>query len=251
MAAGKLWKREELIVAFNLYCKIPFGKIHISNPKIIELANLLGRTPSAISWKLVNFASMDPQLQARGIKGALNKSKKDEEVWNEFFNNWDELAIESEKLLAEYKEKREEIPEEIMLKSGEEKERVIKARVNQSFFRTTLLNSYNSRCCITGIDQPNLLIAAHIIPWAIDKKNRLNPLNGLLLNALHDKAFEYGFISIDSDYRIKVCADILDSNKKANKQYFWQIHDKEILLPERFLPNKDFLSTHFDNIFKG
>lgn len=48
----KNWKREELVVAFNLYCKIPFGQIHIRNPKIAELANLIGRSPSAVSWKL-------------------------------------------------------------------------------------------------------------------------------------------------------------------------------------------------------
>ncbi|MCU1296533.1 MAG: restriction endonuclease [Acidobacteriaceae bacterium] len=51
------WTREELIVAFNLYCKIPFGRIHIRNPQVIELARLIGRTPSAVSWKLANFAS--------------------------------------------------------------------------------------------------------------------------------------------------------------------------------------------------
>jgi putative restriction endonuclease len=39
------WTREELIIAFNLYCKIPFGKIHNRNPEIIELAKILGRTP--------------------------------------------------------------------------------------------------------------------------------------------------------------------------------------------------------------
>src|SRR5271155_4885876 len=54
------WTREELIVAFNLYCKIPFGRIHIRNPLIIELAKAIGRTPSAVSWKLANFARLDP-----------------------------------------------------------------------------------------------------------------------------------------------------------------------------------------------
>jgi hypothetical protein len=46
------WTRDELIVAFNLYCKIPFGRTHIRNPLVIELAKALGRTPSAVSWKL-------------------------------------------------------------------------------------------------------------------------------------------------------------------------------------------------------
>ena len=70
----KLWTREELILAINLYCKLPFGKIHRNNPDVIRLANLIGRTPNSVSFKLVNFASFDPSLKARGIKGAQNAS---------------------------------------------------------------------------------------------------------------------------------------------------------------------------------
>lgn len=96
----KLWTRDELILAINLYCKIPFGRLHRLNPEIINLADLIGRTPSAVAYKLVNFASLDPSLKARGIKGASNASNLDKEIWKEFFNSWDELPFESEKLLA-------------------------------------------------------------------------------------------------------------------------------------------------------
>ncbi|HRF38987.1 MAG TPA: hypothetical protein PK198_09360, partial [Saprospiraceae bacterium] len=50
----KLWTREELILAINLYCKTPFGKLHSRNPDVIQLSKLLGRTPSSIAYKLVN-----------------------------------------------------------------------------------------------------------------------------------------------------------------------------------------------------
>ena len=92
------WTREELILAFNLYCKIPFGTIHIRNPKIISLAKILGRTPSAVSWKLANFARLDPSLQDRNIAGASHGSKLDVEIWEEFVGDWDGLAFESERL---------------------------------------------------------------------------------------------------------------------------------------------------------
>ena len=59
MRSKKLWTREELILAFNLYLKLPFGKMHKRTPEIIELANLLGRTPSSIGMRLGNFASVD------------------------------------------------------------------------------------------------------------------------------------------------------------------------------------------------
>src|SRR5690349_9662225 len=93
------WTREELIVAFNLYCKIPFGRIHIRNPLVIELANAIGRTPSAVSWKLANFARLDPALQKRSISGASHGARAEVEIWNEFSNDWEGLTFESERLL--------------------------------------------------------------------------------------------------------------------------------------------------------
>ena len=97
----KLWTREELILAVSLYCKLPFGRLHRLNPEVVNLAHLIGRTPSSVAYKLVNFASLDPSLKARGIKGVSNASNLDKEIWVEFFNHWDELPFESEKLLAE------------------------------------------------------------------------------------------------------------------------------------------------------
>ena len=95
------WTREELLVAFNLYCKIPFSRINYKQPEIINLASKIGRTPSAVAWKLVNFASFDPSLQKRGVKGASNSSKLDKEIFYQFYENWDEMLFESERLLAE------------------------------------------------------------------------------------------------------------------------------------------------------
>ena len=68
----RLWTREELILAFNLYLKIEFGKTHKSNPQVIDLANVIGRTPSSVGMRLGNFASLDPYHQQRGIGGLKN-----------------------------------------------------------------------------------------------------------------------------------------------------------------------------------
>jgi len=94
------WTREELIVAFNLYCKIPFGRIHIRNPLVIELAQAIGRTPSAVSWKLANFARLDPALQKRNIAGATHGAQAEVAIWDEFDSDWEKLAFESERVLA-------------------------------------------------------------------------------------------------------------------------------------------------------
>ncbi len=99
------WTREELIVAYNLYCKLPFGRLHNRNPEIISLASLIGRTPSALAWKLSNFARLDPSLQNRGISGATHGSRRDKEIWDEFAHDWERLSFESEELLAQMKGK--------------------------------------------------------------------------------------------------------------------------------------------------
>jgi putative restriction endonuclease len=252
----KLWTRDELILAINLYCKIPFGKIHQSNPLVIHLAQLIERTPSSVSFKLSNLASFDPSLHARGIRGAVNASKLDKEIWDEFYNNWDILPYESEKLLATKEhttvEALNHIPEEEIIKEGKTREQLVKVRVNQSFFRQAVLTSYNYKCCITGIDQKELLIAGHIRPWGLDEKNRLNPSNGIALNALHDRAFEAGYITITPDYKIKVSPSILkQQNSESLSGYFHQYEGKEIIMPSRFLPDVEFLRYHNEERFRN
>src|SRR5262245_35068217 len=102
----KLWTREELILAINLYLTIEFGKINKTNPRIIHLANLIGRSPSSVSFKLGNFGSFDPSLKSRGIGGLPNASRLDKEVWDEFYNNWEDRAFESERVRAKYEHKK-------------------------------------------------------------------------------------------------------------------------------------------------
>jgi len=136
----KLWTREELILTINLYSKLTFGRLHQRNPEVIHLAKLIGRTPGAVAYKLVNFASLDPVQKARGIKGASNASKLDEIIWAEYFNHTDEVPYESEKLLANLEhttvEKLFNIPEDELPKEGKTRERLVKVRVNQALFRS-------------------------------------------------------------------------------------------------------------------
>jgi len=250
------WTREELIIAFNLYCKIPFGTIHIRNPQIIALAKILGRTPSAVSWKLANFARLDPSLQNRNIAGASHGSKMDAEVWDEFNGDWDRLAFESEKLLAQKIGRQVEEVSEVDLfdlpKVGKERDAVVKIRVNQSFFRKAVLAAYNFQCCITGLGIPELLNASHIIPWSKDKENQVNPRNGLCLNAIHDRAFDRGFLTITPEYKIKISNSIKRNNVgNAVQDFLLRYEGAEINLPTRFLPDTNFLKYHNKSVFRA
>ena len=245
----RLWTRKELILALNIYYKTPFGRLHKGNPDVISLSKLIDRTPSSVAYKLVNLASLDPSLKKRGIKGASNASKLDKIIWDEFYGNWEDAIYESEKLKAKLEGKT--IEKEIKIKIGKEREATVKQRVNQSFFRKMILASYNETCCITGIKIKELLIAGHIKPWYVDEKNRLNPRNGIAINALHDKAFEIGLISIDNNYKIKVAKELLKSKDSQIENHFKKYHETEMILPSKFLPDEEFLSYHFNEKFRG
>ncbi|MBX3387813.1 MAG: HNH endonuclease [Phycisphaeraceae bacterium] len=72
----------------------------------------------------------------------------------------------------------------------------VKQRRGQRFFRASVLAGHDGKCCITGITHPEMLRASHIVPWKDDAKLRLNPRNGLCLNALHDAAFDRGLFTL-------------------------------------------------------
>lgn len=57
---GEKWARDEHLLAFNLYNAIPFGTIHIRNPRIQKLAKLLERSVNSVSLKFANMARLDP-----------------------------------------------------------------------------------------------------------------------------------------------------------------------------------------------
>lgn len=134
---------------------------------------------------------------------------------------------------------------------GVDVKRLVKTRVNQSIFRTMVLNNYDSKCCITGIDIPDFLVASHIVPWSKNEKERLNPMNGLCLNSLHDKAFDKGFLTIMPDYKIKISSHLKTSfNNEAIDTLFTKYNNQQIQVPEKFVPSKDFLDYHYDVIFK-
>jgi putative restriction endonuclease len=243
------WTRDQLILAFNLYCKIPFGRIDHRNPEIIVLANAIGRSPSAVSWKLSNFASLDPSLKARRIAGARHGAKADKEIWDEFSGDWDRLVYESERLMLQIKGAAPK--EEELFPEGKSIEAIVKVRINQGFFRSAVLATYNMRCCVTGLSFPELLNASHIVPWRIDSKNRTNPRNGLCLNAIHDRAFDCGLLTITTDYSVKLSPVIQRATKDDSLVAFFRVYDRvQINMPSRFKPDPEFLKYHNEEVFR-
>jgi putative restriction endonuclease len=246
----KDWTREEHVLALNLYSKILFGSIGMRNPKIIELAKILGRSVGAVSYKMANFARLDRDLQARGIKGMLHGAGGEEDVWREFEDNPEAFSFESQRLFAQFTgrklEEIAEIDERDLPTEGLEREQMVRIRVNQHFFRAAVLSAYDNKCCITGLAVPELLVASHITPWAVDSKQRMNPRNGLCLNALHDRAFDRGLMFIAEDWTVHFCKELKSANTDKNSGLLWllQFENKPIILPKKFLPDFGLLTKH-------
>ena len=254
--AGRLWTRDEMILALNLYLKTPFGKMHRSNPKVIELAQLINRTPDSIAFRLTNYASCDEKLQERGIVGMQGGKKQCLPYWVEFIDDREALVYESERILAKYQktdieskfaEDLKDIPEGM---SGETRNRIVKTRVNQNVFRQIVLANYENKCGLSGIDIPELLVASHIIPWSDNKEERLNPENGICLSSLYDKAFDRGLISFANDLTA-LFSERLEANvgKVYFSEYFEPIRGKKLITPKKYHPNPEFLEWHRDCVF--
>jgi len=254
-ASRRIWTWEETLLAFNLYCSMPFGQIHHDNPKIMRLAEILNRPSSSVSMKMCNLASYDPKHTERGVKGLSRPCKTEHLVWTEFNKSPGDVLYESEMLLARLEGARinPEValePETATLPEGIEKRRIVKARVNQTLFRRDVLFAYGGKCCMTGIDDAELLNASHIVPWSENPKERLNPRNGLCLNALHDRAFDRGLVSVKPDYTVRVSRRILQAASRSKKTGFIAESDgAQIQLPKKFLPKPEFLEHHYRNIF--
>jgi DNA (cytosine-5)-methyltransferase 1/putative restriction endonuclease len=249
------WRREELVAAFRLYCLLPFGQLHHRNPEIVALAKVLDRTPSSVAMKLVNLASLDPAITANGRRGLGHASAGDRRIWQEFHEDWTAREEESEEVLRRLGYREAEVtarPEQSSSTGPTSVEALVRVRRGQDFFRRAVLASYGGQCCMSGLSEPDLLLASHIVPWARDAANRLNPSNGLCLSALHDRAFDQGLIAVDTEYRVRVSPVLREQGGNALvRTWLLDLEGTRIRLPERFLPDRDFLGWHLVTLFQA
>ncbi|MBW8035832.1 MAG: hypothetical protein FVQ79_09430 [Planctomycetes bacterium] len=115
-------------------------------------------------------------------------------------------------------------------------------RLAQSTLRNIVLADY-VRCALCEVDERELLICSHIIPWAIDKKNRLNPSNAICFCAWHDKLFDRGYFTFDDRMNVQIstnCPNYI-SNSLSRLTFSY---------PRTFPPKAEFLAYHRVNILR-
>jgi putative restriction endonuclease len=195
--------------------------------------------------KIGNFGSFDPQLKMLGIVGLTSVSKLDSQVWGEYYGRWDKLSGDAMSIIASISQNaiHDFVPD---LPIGTTVTAIVKRRVNQDFFRNVVMTSYNYTCCISGISEPNLLEACHIVPWADDESIRTDPTNGLCLNPLFHKAYDNLLMSITTDYIVKFSDSLLTKiTDNEFLRYLRLKNNTKIKLPDRFLPNQNYLQQHY------
>jgi len=104
---------------------------------------------------------------------------------------------------------------------------------------------------MSGLAEPRLLLASHIVPWRADQANRLNPANGLCLSALHDRAFDQGLITLEDDFTITLSEQLRQRGESFAREVLWPLAGRQIELPERFMPSVEFLAWHRQQVFVG
>lgn len=247
------WTEEQITIVLYEYCRNPFGQFSSTKKFVEELGKLIGRSSAAIVRKVGNLASFDPLMKARGVGGLGHTAKLDEIVWNKYYGHWDQLAFDAEVLIAKLRHKELEQSIDIDLSNlplGEERKQEVKRRINQGFFRDTILSSYENRCCITGINNTKLLHACHIVGWSDDEANRTNPQNGLCLNVLLHKAYDEHLLGISPDYEIFVSDEFFGEKLKdvdnSTKEYMRGYNKRKLIMPKRFIPDRDLLAIHYE-----
>jgi len=266
MANRNLWTRDQLLVALNIYEKIPFGLFNAKQPVIRDVAKRLKRTPASLAMKLGNLASLDSATHARGRKGLPGASNLDREIWAEFQANRDTLAPASEELFRALFGARD--VDELDLVKGvgvlkrtppvpprgpTETAAEVKVRRGQQFFQQMVLNAFDSRCGITGIAVRELLIASHILPWRSHPSERLNAQNGVCLSRLHDGAFDRGLITFDEDARLVLSKELRGQLTNVMLQRsFADFEGAPLIVSNKVLPPKpEFFAYHREHIFRG
>lgn len=255
---GKLWTYEETLAVFALYMQMHTRDLSKEeDPDIIALASALERTPGSIAMKLQNVLAKDPNATRESYGNAAAMIAQ---MWQDFAVRGDEFVRET---IAAYNRAMSgemfgmpAMTVEYESRKGREALALTPKRLDQAYFRKSLLHLYDYRCCVTGLGLEQLLVASHIKPWAAAEPHseRVNAENGLLLNSLHDAAFDRGLITLDESYRLvmsKRIGNLVKSDGSEALRWLWSTRGRTIRLPKSHRPRIEFIKYHQDVVFLG
>ena len=131
--------------------------------------------------------------------------------------------------------------------------RLVRQRLHQAMFREAVLTAYDNRCAISGLPEPRLLDAAHIVADSHEDRGQPVVSNGLPLSKLHHAAFDANLIGVDPDFHIHVSGELLSMNDGPMfEQGIKALVGRILRLPHRKIdwPDRDRLTQRFGE-FRG
>lgn len=130
--------------------------------------------------------------------------------------------------------------------------REVKQRLHQATFREAVITAYKGRCAVSGLREPVLLDAAHIVADKHEKLGQPVVQNGIPLAKTHHAAFDAHLLGIDPDFKIHVSRRILEQTDGPTLEALKELHALRIYLPSRNQdrPDRDRLAMRFDE-FRG
>lgn len=240
--ANTIWNRDELIVVLDVYLNDEFV-LDSSDPLVKELADLIGRTPGSVVLRLSNYRHLDPN----GSQGMSNVGENAREVWEEYYRNEEQLAIEATQARKRLRgESHETLEEGSNIPETGERESVRKSRVGQGDFRMVLRARFGDCCLLCDVSRPGLLQAGHILDWSKFEEERGNPDNGLLMCYTHHRAFDLNLFTISEDFELIVNPEFSDPGEFMERTVVDQ-NGKRIDFNDN-PPSKELLKIHNENL---
>lgn len=258
---GTPWNEDEIVLALAFYCNQPVAARdgHGRSEPLNRLAAALGRTSGSVALKLANLFACDPSMERLGKKGLVNRSGLDSKTWDRFQNRWDLLPEATLDAILRIIPPEEHDAIFDLLLPGDVAGTSVKLlpglstrkEYSRRFFRRTVLSVFGDRCCLTGINEKRLLVAAQIKPLmpGASAAALAQPTNGLCLNVFHARAFEQGLATVDAgDYRFRVSPKVCRDGDWFGR-WFAPYEGQAIALPKGFQPNREYLRFHNDTVF--
>ena len=254
--AGIKWTSNETTLALRLYLEITYTNISPNNPKVIQLAKFLQRSPKAVSAKLWNLAANDPTLSHLNRKFLSNGSSIDRTIWSVFsrddvldhdYVNDVAASIDHGELDAFAPQVLPKAPSPANLETEITIQTTI--RISQYIFRIAVRHNCHDRCVLSRCTAERLIEAAHILPWSAFPELRLDVTNGLVLNRLIHSAFDSNILGIDANGMVHISEFLLKKSGTLSN-YFSSLSGYKLDFSNKRLfrvaPNRDFLDQRFE-----
>jgi putative restriction endonuclease len=126
--------------------------------------------------------------------------------------------------------------------------REVKQRLHQASFREAVITAYKGRCALSGLPEPMLLDAAHIIADADERYGHPVVPNGIPLSKIHHAAFDAHLIGIDPDFRVHVSDRLLAKRDGPMLEALQGLAGARLHLPARVKdrPDRDRLAIRYE-----